>query len=118
MLCCAFVLQQTSTAPSCAGQLLLPTMLICWETCATSLSCSRCCCASVFLQVHQLVTACPAILSEKPLELQRKVDFLCATLNMELGDCLAHPMYLGASLMQVRFAVSFTASLCQLLMKD
>eukprot|EP00882_Tetradesmus_deserticola_P000993 GHRQ01001075.1.p1 GENE.GHRQ01001075.1~~GHRQ01001075.1.p1 ORF type:complete len:526 (+),score=212.02 GHRQ01001075.1:337-1914(+) len=51
-------------------------------------------------QARELVLACPAILSEKPLELQRKVDFLRATLNMELGDCLAHPTYLGASLMQ------------------
>ncbi|WIA42308.1 hypothetical protein OEZ86_008322 [Tetradesmus obliquus] len=62
-------------------------------------------------QVRALVTACPAILSEKPLELQRKADFLTATLNMERGDCLAHPGYLGASLMQVigprhAFAVS------------
>eukprot|EP00775_Hariotina_reticulata_P001846 gene1846-2179_t len=62
-------------------------------------------------QVKQLVLACPAILSEKPLELQRKVDFLRHELNMELPDLLLHPGYLGASLMQVTgprhaFAVS------------
>lgn len=28
------------------------------------------------LQVRAMVVACPAILAEKPLELQRKVDFL------------------------------------------
>lgn len=28
------------------------------------------------LQVRQIVVACPAVLAEKPLELQRKVDFL------------------------------------------
>lgn len=28
------------------------------------------------LQVRALVVSCPAILAEKPLELQRKVDFL------------------------------------------
>lgn len=27
-------------------------------------------------QVRQMVLSCPAILAEKPLELQRKVDFL------------------------------------------
>jgi hypothetical protein len=61
--------------------------------------------------VHELVAACPAILSEKPLELQRKVDFLCSTLNMEIGDCLAHPTYLGASLMQVGVAVCLAVEL-------
>lgn len=29
-----------------------------------------------WLQVRLMVVACPAILAEKPLELQRKVDFL------------------------------------------
>jgi hypothetical protein len=62
--------------------------------------------------VHELATACPAILSEKPLELQRKVDFLCATLNMELEDCLAHPTYLGASLMQVGMCCQFATVSC------
>lgn len=53
------------------------------------------------LQVGYLVTSCPAILAEKPLELKRKVDFLHQQLNMELNDLAKHPTYLGASLMQV-----------------
>eukprot|EP00879_Flechtneria_rotunda_P004342 GHRR01004592.1.p1 GENE.GHRR01004592.1~~GHRR01004592.1.p1 ORF type:complete len:504 (+),score=131.98 GHRR01004592.1:295-1806(+) len=62
-------------------------------------------------QARRMVLACPAILSEKPLELQRKVDFLKQQLNMELADLMAHPTFLGASLMQVigprhAFAVS------------
>lgn len=62
-------------------------------------------------QVRQMVVSCPAILAEKPLELQRKVDFLRQELNMELPDLLAHPTFMGASLMQVigprhAFAVS------------
>jgi hypothetical protein len=48
-----------------------------------------------------MVLSCPAILSEKPLELQRKVDFLHQELNMEVPDLLMHPGYLGVSLMQV-----------------
>lgn len=47
------------------------------------------------------MTQCPAILSEKPLELQRKIEFLHKELNMELNDLAKHPTYLGASLMQV-----------------
>lgn len=33
-------------------------------------------CAPCMVQVRQMVVSCPAILAEKPLEFQRKVDFL------------------------------------------
>ena len=33
-------------------------------------------CMRCGLQVRQIVVSCPAVLAEKPLELQRKVDFL------------------------------------------
>ncbi|KAF8057245.1 RSP2 [Scenedesmus sp. PABB004] len=62
-------------------------------------------------QVRGVVTACPAVLAEKPLELQRKLAYLTSHLDMEPADVLAHPTFLGASLMQVigprhAFAVS------------
>jgi hypothetical protein len=43
------------------------------------------------VQVRQLVLSCPAVLAEKPLELQRKVDFLnqvgVAHTPQALWDC-------------------------------
>lgn len=47
--------------------------------CFAQLTCG-CAVAAVWFgfpaQVRQMVLSCPAILAEKPLELQRKVDFL------------------------------------------
>jgi hypothetical protein len=48
-----------------------------------------------------LATRCPAILSEKPLELERRVAFLLETLVMSREAVMGCPEYMAASLMQV-----------------
>jgi hypothetical protein len=45
--------------------------------------------------------SCPAILCQRPLELERRVAFLLDTLVMGRGDVMGCPEYLAASLMQV-----------------
>lgn len=52
-------------------------------------------------QVRQMALRCPAILSEKPLELERKTAFLMDTLVMSREAVVACPRFLAASLMQV-----------------
>ncbi|KAI8473904.1 MAG: hypothetical protein J3K34DRAFT_409553 [Monoraphidium minutum] len=52
-------------------------------------------------QVRHLVTRCPAILSERPLELERKAAFLCGQLVMGREAALECPEFLAANLMQV-----------------
>jgi hypothetical protein len=45
-------------------------------------------------------------LGEKPLELQRKIDYLQDQLQGNLLAVLEHPTYLGVSLMQVREVIA------------